>query len=354
MKNEAALNMKFFNENINGSKSINAEYKQTIEKEDHIITGECYLNYLFSNDYMKKFVRKNYEFKDEKKKSYFDKLNIFNYKDIFNDILNKKKKHFITSENELIKRILTIIDSNYDSGNKRLKNRNKYYPKNSNTKYSIYLNNINQNNNTTNSSNKLLTSFDQCILPKLNLKKASIIKDKTDKNEEKERNSFEYSNSNDIFRTTSCAKSNNVNKRNSNKNNTIINDENNKKLHLYSPLLKKNLKYIFKGVELHESQSVKKSRYIQNGIGKITKTKFNIDSYKFVKNRYKMKIKNNNDKNYCLINLFTDIGKIKSPQEIEKTLFSKDENITFCKLKKNLEKNAIKRIKQNFEMSGES
>ena len=114
MKNEAALNMKFFNENINGSKSINDEYKQTIEKEDHIITGECYLNYLFSNDYMKPFIRKNYLFKDDKKKSYFDKLNIFNYKDIFNDILNKKKKNFVTSQNELIKRILTVINTNYD------------------------------------------------------------------------------------------------------------------------------------------------------------------------------------------------------------------------------------------------
>ena len=351
MANEPALNMEFFNENINGSKNINTEYKQTIEKEDHIITGECYLNYLFSNDYMKPFIRKNYLFKDDKKKSYFDKLNILNYKDIFNDILNKKKKNFITSDNELIKRILTVIDTNYESGNNRFKKKNKYYLKNINTKYSSYLNNINENNSITNYNTKLLTSFDQYKLPKINMKKARII-NKIEK--EKERDSFEYSNPNDIFRVTSCANPNKVSKSNYNKNYDIRNEEHNKRLHLYSPLLKKNLHHIFGGVERNESLSVKKSKYIQDGIGKINKTKFNIDSYDFIKNRYKIKRKNNNDKKYGLINLFTDIGKIKSPQEIEKTLFNKDENITFCKLKKNLEKSGIKRINKNMELSLQS
>ena len=353
MANEIALNMEFFNENINGSKNINAEYKQTIEKKDHIITGECYLNYLFSNDYMKPFIQKNYEFKDDNKKSYFDKLNIFNYKEIFNDILNKKKKHFVASENELIRRILNIIDSNNEANNNRLKNkyrnRYKYYIKNYNTKFSSYINNINQKNNTninniTNYNNKMHTSFDQYELPKINMRK-TIIKEKTER--EKERNSFDDYN-NDVFRTTTFIKSNNDNEKNKNFRHQLLY---NKKLNFYSPLLKKNLQHIFKGMEANENQSLQKSRYIEDGISRITRKKFNIDSYDFVKNKYKKKIKNNNDRKYYFINLFNNIGKIKSPQEIEKTLFNKDENITFCKLKTNLEKKGIKRIKENIDLS---
>ena len=114
------------------------------------------------------------------------------------------------------------------------------------------------------------------------------------------------------------------------------------------------MQHIFRRVEDRENQSVKKSRYIQDGIGKITKTKFNIDRYDFVKNKYKIKYKKPDDKKFCLINLFTDIGKIKSPQEIEKTLFNKDENITFSKLKANLEKKGIKRINKNLELNLDS
>ena len=204
MANEAALNMEFFNENINGTKNINSEYKQTIAKEDRIITGECYLNYLFSNDYMKPFIKKNYLWKDEKKKSYFDKLNIFNYKGIFNDILNKKKKNFVTSENEAVKRILKILDTNYESNKNHFKHKNI---RNTN-KYSTYLRNVtinqtqahNQNRNETNYNNKKLhSSFEQYILPKINIirHKKSTKKNSEDKN----RNSFELSN--DIFRLNS-------------------------------------------------------------------------------------------------------------------------------------------------------
>ena len=334
MAKEPALNMKYFNENIKGLKDINTEYKKTIEKEDNIKTGESYLNYLFSNDYMKPFIRKNYEFK-EYKKAYFEKLNIFNYKDIFNDILNKKKNTFATSENEPIKKMLNILDINYEKNNNRFKIKNK----NLNTKYTNYFKNIDQNNSITHYNNKLHTSFEPYILPKINIKKENIVNHKTERNREQN----QLDNENDIFRNTSCDKTNGDNK----KINSERKERYNKKLHYYSPLLKKNIKHIFNGVEYHENESVKKSRYIQDGIEKINKTKFNIDSYDFVKNRYNIKLKKNVERKYCLINLFTDIGKIKSPQEIEKTLFNKDENITFCKLKTKLEKRGIKRINRN-------
>lgn len=340
MANEAALNMQFFNENINGTKNINKEYKNTIAKEDHIITGECYLNYLFSNDLMKPFIRKKYMMKTDKKKSYFDKLNIFNYKGIFNDILNKKKKNYIiTEENESIKRMLNILDSNYESGN-RQKYKNKF--KFANSKYSDYLYNIYRNKNNNQINNKRInSSFEQTILPKINFKKndkieAFNLKDKSDIN------SFELAN--DIFRTTSCIK----NRNNDDKNKTIDKKEN-KKISLYSPYLKKNIGPIIKGVEDRESQSVKKSRYIKDGIDKITKTKFNIGSYDFEKNKYKIKNKKKDEK-YLLLSLFTNIGKVRSPQELEKTLFNKDENITFAKLKANLEKKGNKRIKTNLKL----
>ena len=351
MANEAALNMEFFNENINGTKNINSEYRQTIEKEDHIITGECYLNYLFSNDYMKPFIKKNYLWKDEKKKSYFDKLNIFNYKGIFNDILNKKKKNIITTENEAVKRILNILDTNYESNNnnhfkhKNIRHINKYstYLRNIGINHN-HAHNLNINRNETNyNNNKLYSSFEQYILPKINI--TTNKKNEKNNSEDKIRNSFELSNN--IFRTSSCVKSINTDSKYS-----IYNDQNEryKKINFYSPLLKKNIQHIFKSVEDRENQSVRKSRYIQDGIEKITKTKFNIDSYDFVKNKNKIKNKKSNDKKFCLINLFTDIGKIKSPEEIEKTLFNKDENITFSKLKSNLEKKGIRRIKRNLEL----
>ena len=343
MANEAALNMQFFNENINGTKNINKEYKNTIAKEDHIILGECYLNYLFSNDYMKPFIRKNYEIKPDKKKSYFDKFNIFNYKAIFNDILNKKKKNFIiTAENESIKRMLNILDSNYEASNRpKFKNKFKYI----NSKYSDYtdyLYNIyqNKNNNSQINNKKLNSSFEQYILPKINIKKI-VKKNGCNSKDKSNRNSFELTNN--IFKTTNC------NRNNEEKNLSIIDKKENKKISFYSPLLKKNIGHIFKRVDDRESQSVKKSRDITDGIGKITRNKFNIDSYDFEKNKYKIKYRKR-DERYFLISLFKNIGKVRSSQEIEKTLFNKDENITFATLKSNLEKTGIKRIKQNLKL----
>ena len=331
MANEAALNMQFFNENINGTKNIHTEYKQTIEKEDHIITGECYLNYLFSNDYMKPFVRKNYEIKQDKKTSYFDKLNIFNYKGIFKDILNKSKKNFVTSENESIKRILNILGTNYETSLNHNKFKNKYF-KQINTKYSSYLDNINQNKSAMN-NNKLHSSFDQYILPKIN--------NKANKNS--------YDLNNDIFRTTSCI-------RNKSTNIYISNDDerrerkNNKIISYYSPLLKKNIFHIFKKVEDRENLSVKKSRYIKDGIRKIAKEKFNIDSYDLQKNKYKIKYIRKDNKKFCLINLFPNIGKVNSTQEIEKILFNKNEVIAISKLRSKLEKKGIRRVNKNLKL----
>lgn len=349
MAKEAALNMEYFNENINGTKNINSEYKQTIEKEDHILLGESYLNYLFSNDYMKPFIRKNYEMKPDKKKSYFDKLNIFNYKDIFNDILNKKKKNFVTSESESIKKILNILDTNYELNNNHFNFKNrKNKINNIQTKYASYLKNIKENQRensiiTTYNNKKLHSSFEQYLLPKINIRRNEKKENKYSK--DKYRNSLEILN--DIFRKTSLNKPNDDNKNN---NTNIDRFERYKKINFYSPLLKKNIHHIFRGMEDRENQSVKNSRHIKDGIGKISKTKFNIGSYDLEKNRYNIKYRNNRDKKYCLINLFSNIGKIKSPQEIEKTLFNQDENITFCKLKSNLEKKGIKRIKNNLQL----
>lgn len=352
MANEPALNMEFFNENINGSANINSEYKKAIEKEDHIITGECYLNYLFSNDYMKPFIRKNYEYKDDKKKSYLDKLNIFNYKEISNDILNVKKKSFATSENEPIKRILNILNTHYETKNYIDNNRLKF--KNNgikNTKYSLYMD-TSKNNSIQNKSafnnNKHNTSYEQCILPKIVLNnKDKINNDEKISNEKTLKNSFELTNG--IFHTTSCMKTSDDIK----KINTEKKERSAKKIHYYSPLLKKNILHYFKKVEDRENQSVRKSRIIKDGIWKINRTKFDIDSYDFEKNRYKINYKKNDKKKYFLITKFANLGKIKDPKEIEKTLFNKDENITFSKLKTKLEKKGIKRVRKNLELTDE-
>jgi hypothetical protein len=285
---------------------------------------------------MKPFIRKNYEYKDDKNNSYLDKLNIFNYQDIFNDVLNKKKRNFVTSENELIKRILNVLNNNYESNSNNFENRFKMNNNNiKNTKYSLYIDNFSNHNKTSiNNNNKSHSSFEQCLLPKIinnNRKSQKISLDLT----------------NDIFRTTSCENPNDDNiyeKKELNKSS--------KKINYYSPLLKKNIKQYFKRVEDREDQSVKKSRMIKDGIYKINKIKFNIEGYDFnkTKNKNEIKSRKNNYKKYSLINKFTDLGKIKDPKEIEKTLFNHDENITFSKLKKKLEKRGIQRVHDNLEL----
>ena len=334
MANEAALNMQYFNENINGSKNINTEYKQTLEKEDNIRLGECYLNYLFSNDYMKPFIRKNYEIKTDKKQSYFDKLNIFNYKGIFNDVLNKKRKNIITSENESIKRILNILDSNYETSLSHNKNKNKHLNV-FNTNYNSYIGKVNKNNLTINNYNsKFNSSYDQYMLPKIN-----INKNETNINGKTKQYSLDLIN--DIFRTTSCIRT----QSNNNKK-----ERNNKIISFYSPLLKKNLCHIFKKLENGENQTIKKSRIIKDGIRKITKDKFNIDNYDSEKNKYNIKYIKKANKKFCVINLFPDIGKVKNTQEIEKTLFNKNEVLAITKLRTNIEKRGIRRIYKNLKL----
>ena len=73
---------------------------------------------------------------------------------------------------------------------------------------------------------------------------------------------------------------------------------------------------------------------------------------KVFKNKNKFDIKNikKDAAKYSLINKFTDLGKIKDPKEIEKTLFHRDENIIFAKLRTKLEKRGIKRIHENLEL----
>ena len=77
MSDAKALNLGYFDENINNGKDFNFIYKKSYEKEDHIITGECILNYLLENQYTKPFIKENYMMKSNDN-SYFQKLNIYN------------------------------------------------------------------------------------------------------------------------------------------------------------------------------------------------------------------------------------------------------------------------------------
>ena len=341
MEDEIGLNLIFFDENNVGSKDINKEYKKTLEKEEYIKTGECYLNYLFSNDYMKPFIKKDYEIKTDKNKSYLEKMNIYNYKAIFNDLLNKKKKHFlVTVENESIKRILNILDNKHSSNNKSFKNRNQRY---NHLSYNKYFHNIDNSNTNTNKKKDLHITYNQNLLPKINL-------NLQDENITSKENINRFSNGRqitDIFRTTSCIKD----IRNPIRFKSQIEDNNtrNNLINFYSPNLKKNMFHIFKKMDDKEYQSVNKSRYINYGINKITSTKFNIDSYDFQKNKFLIKKKSINGRNNCLIDLFNDIGKVKGTHEIEKTLFNDNKNKLFTKLKIDLAKKGIKRINRNMK-----
>ena len=118
MNDEKAKNLGYFDENINNGKEFNFIYKKSYEKEDHIITGECILNYLLENQYTKPFIKENYMMKADNN-SYFQKLNICNYKAKFREYLNNNKNKPITVENNTIKRVLDILHRKNEQKNSR-------------------------------------------------------------------------------------------------------------------------------------------------------------------------------------------------------------------------------------------
>ena len=100
-------------------------------------------------------------------------------------------------------------------------------------------------------------------------------------------------------------------------------------MNYYSPCLKKNIFPLFRNINGRHSISVKKGKLINDELTKIVDNKFDINSFTNKRNNKNKSedIKNIKitDKKYHLINLFKDIGKIKSSREIEKTLFTQIE-----------------------------
>ena len=338
MTDEPALNiMRFFDRRIH-RKNPNTLYKPTIKKDIHLKTGECYLNYLFSNNYVAPFIKKNYMYEYDYKKSFTNKLNIFNFKSNF-----AKKKILNSSENDLLKRMLNIlsVNSKFDSFNSKTRHRKFRTFKNLNTNYIL-----------SNDKSKPF-QYDSDDENKGNLPNISNKNniDTSDLNQEIFRNAS-YNNKKYKYRNISNY---NYNSLNSNpKNNTT------KKIKLkdYSPTLDKSMVSIFKDVEDKTNISINKSKYIKNGIDEINNRKFKADFKKpdLQKKKYIIIKKPEDDsKKYCLINLFSDIGKIKGNKEIEKTLFANDENInSISKLRLNLRKNGIKREKHKIDLSIDS
>ena len=310
MTNEVELNLGHLNNIINFQKDFNHDYKKSYEREDDIITGECILNYLYENQYTKPFIKENYMMKSNDK-SYFQKLNINNYQHRLREKINKEKNKQVPLEDSIIKRILDIL---YNK-DERKNNRNFKLQRN-NVKNKL----INENKpcylNTEGNKENKNSFFEKYLLPKLDFKK-----DIYQKLNEDNKNSFDSNKG--IFKNTSINK-------------TIEMEENEfrKKIYknpinFYSPCLKKNIMPIFKNINGRHSISVKKGKILNDELSRIHDNKFNIKSYSTKKNEKDKhnEIKNVKifDKKYHLINLFKDIGKIKSPREIEKTLFSEDE-----------------------------
>ena len=311
MSNEKALNMEYFNENLDGGKNFNLIYKKTYEKGDNIINGECFLNYLLENNYTKPFIRNNYmNYMINSNDKSFQKLNINNYKSILSDGITKKSKGPVVLENAIMKNLLGRLEENDKKNNSRStinmprrKINNKFKP--------IYLN--------TEGNKEIKDSFFQkYLLPKI----------KKENNNKNNKNNSDINNS--IFKNTSIY-------------NTIDNENKyerkkvNNKINYFSSCLRKNIFPIFKNVNDRHSLSVKKGKKLNYELLKINNDKYDI-------NKYSYKKKNNDnikiiDKKYHLINLFKDIGKIKSKEEIEKTLFNR--GITNFKLLKDKRKKLI-------------
>lgn len=318
MNNENELNIEFFDENINNGNNFNLIHKKTFEKENNIIENECALNYLLDNDHTKPFIPKNYMMKSEDN-SYFQKFNIHNYKTKFKDLLNKNKKAQNTIENSITEKILNILEKKNDKKNYRSfrlqLDNNKKKDNNENKYKSIYLN--------TEGNKEIKNSFyEKYLLPKIDFKKELKLK----RNEDN-KNSFELTD--DIFKNTSIRK---INEREE----SYFRNKISSNKYFFSPYLRKNIMPYFKNLYQRQSISVKKGKILMDELSKVHDKKYDINSYtKNTNNKNKddrIKYIKPFDKKYHLINLFKDIGKVKSPREIEETLFKKDDN--FYKLTK--------------------
>ena len=310
MSDEVDLNLGYLNNKINFKKDFNYKYKKSYEREDDIITGECILNYLSENQYTKPFIKENYMMKSNDK-PYFQKLNINNYQQRLGDKINKEKNKQIPLEDSIIKRILDIL---YKKDEK--KNSLNFKLERNNVKKQL----INENKpsylNTEGNKENKNSFFEKYLLPKIDFKK-----DNYQKLNEDNKNSFDSNKG--IFKNTS------INKTIEMEENEFRNKIFKNPINFYSPCLKRNIMPIFRNINGRHSISVKKGKILNDELSRIHDKKFSIKSYSTKKNNKdkQNEIKNVKifDKKYHLINLFKDIGKIKSPREIEKTLFSEDE-----------------------------
>ena len=310
MTDEVDLNLGYLNNKINFKKDFNYKYKKSYEREDDIITGECILNYLSENQYTKPFIKENYMM-ESNDKSYFQKLNINNYQQRLVDKINKEKNKQIPLEDSIIKRILDIL---YKKDEK--KNSLNFKLERNNVKKQL----INENKpsylNTEGNKENKNSFFEKYLLPKIDFKK-----DNYQKLNEDNKNSFDSNKG--IFKNTS------INKTIEMEENEFRNKIFKNPINFYSPCLKRNIMPIFRNINGRHSISVRKGKILNDELSRIHDKKFSIKSYSTKKNNKdkQNEIKNVKifDKKYHLINLFKDIGKIKSPREIEKTLFSEDE-----------------------------
>ena len=310
MTDEVDLNLGYLNNKINFKKDFNYKYKKSYEREDDIITGECILNYLSENQYTKPFIKENYMMKSNDK-PYFQKLNINNYQQRLGDKINKEKNKQIQLEDSIIKRMLDIL---YKKDEK--KNSLNFKLERNNVKKQL----INENKpsylNTEGNKENKNSFFEKYLLPKIDFKK-----DNYQKLNEDNKNSFDSNKG--IFKNTS------INKTIEMEENEFRNKIFKNPINFYSPCLKRNIMPIFRNINGRHSISVKKGKILNDELSRIHDKKFSIKSYSTKKNNKdkQNEIKNVKkfDKKYHLINLFKDIGKIKSPREIEKTLFSEDE-----------------------------
>ena len=328
MTDEVDLNLGYLNNKINFKKDFNYKYKKSYEREDDIITGECILNYLSENQYTKPFIKENYMM-ESNDKSYFQKLNINNYQQRLGDKINKEKNKQIPLEDSIIKRILDILykkDEKKNSLNFKLE-RNNVKKRLINENKPSYL-------NTEGNKENKNSFFEKYLLPKIDFKK-----DNYQKLNEDNKNSFDSNKG--IFKNTSINKTIEIEE------NEFRNKIYKNPINFYSPRLKKNIMPIFRNINGRHSISVKKGKILNDELSRIHDKKFNLNSYstKKVDKNKQNEIKNVKifDKKYHLINIFKDIGKIKSPREIEKTLFSEDEKRYKILKSKNFLMNNIKK-----------
>lgn len=313
-------------------KNIKNRYKEIEPKKNDIQLENFLINYIATDENLRgSEYRNSIIFKRNKNELHSSiKFNIRNYNK--NNLNNGISNNNNLNENDILKTFLRKLESNQTIKAKR-SSVVKFPIINSKPRHRTHIKNS--------SSNEMSRNYNIDELSEFKLSRDNDINEKNILDE----------NNNNIFKVTNCG-IRTMKDHNFNSIDTTNSKENEKekktktKIHCFSPLLGKSLKKMFVTVNDKEENSIKKGRIIKDGVKEMCRNGIDIDKYdinkKYGYNCSPVKIK---QKNYNVINIFTDFRKLKSVKDIDDILFRKNkEFFPYKKYENKLYKQSIKRF----------